>query len=69
MKNAFENYVSTKIDDSLSEIRNDSFLLMDSYSFDPVQQYHIMRLSKLLVKEGVRFQQRVKKTNKFLAWC
>ena len=47
------------MDTSVQHMKNDTFLLMDSYVFNPLQQYHVIKLSKLLFKFRIRFQQKV----------
>ena len=60
VRDTFDHYVTAKLDGQLpGAIRNDSLLLMDQHPFSPVDQYHIMKLSQLLVKAGVVFQQKV----------
>ena len=60
MKSNYENYQSVRMDGIVGNMKSDSFFLMDSYVFNPVGQFHVMKLSKLLVKAGVRFRQKVR---------
>ena len=59
IKDYHENYVLTKTDNFAHLIRNDSLMVIDSHSFNPLQQFHTMKLSHLLIKAGTRFQQKV----------
>lgn len=58
-KDHHENYVLTKTDNFAHLIGNDSLMVIDSHSFNPLQQFHTMKLSHLLVKAGTRFQQKI----------
>jgi len=59
IKEHHENYVLTKTDNYAHLIGNDSLMVIDSHSFNPLQQFHTMKLSHLLVKAGIRFQQKI----------
>jgi len=59
IKDNHENYVLTKTDNYAHQIKNDTLMVIDSHSFNPLQQFHTMKLSHLLIKAGIRFQQKI----------
>ena len=59
-----EHYVLSRTDNHIHLIKNDTILLIDSYPFNPVQQFQSIRFSYQMIDAGIRFQHKVEQNNK-----
>lgn len=76
-KDKQEHYVLSRIEGYIPHFRNGSLLVMDTFYYNPVQHFQLIRLNQHLVKAGTLFQQQVLVTKKevgsqkiiFCCWC